>query len=199
MPVFLFLLSAQKASGQTTIAYNLTAAMQQEGKNVRIVSLFENSRLESWHKPEWLASLHNLPQDCDALWILTGQMNPAQVKAFTDEHCPAAECRYFICTTLEEADDADQIAAYTAEFEQAFGRKPDLIIPNKLKAHEWENNSRQLLALGEVCGYEKITDLLPECSRIHELPLDQKTVWEVPVDQIRLAFQKLLEQIKELL
>ncbi len=199
MPVFLFLLSAQKASGQTTIAFNLTAALQREGKNVRIVSLFENPRLESWQKPEWLASPDELPEDCDALWILTGQMTPDEVRAFADARCAGAKCRYFICTTLEEADDADKIAAYTKGFEQVFGRQPDLIIPNKLKAHEWENNSRQLFALGDAFGYEKITDLLPECSRIHELPLDRKTVWEVPVDQIRLAFEKLLTQVKELL
>ena len=47
---YFFLLAAQEASGQTTIAYNLGVSLCKQGKRVLIISLYPNSRLAAWRQ-----------------------------------------------------------------------------------------------------------------------------------------------------
>ncbi len=227
-PDYLFFIAAQDASGQTTIACNLGAAMKEQGRKPLVVSLYENQRLLFWNDipsvscppaenretivpgkgklPDFLifpfekeSSFARLPKILstlayDCFLILTGNTF-AHFPASLPETIPP-KSHFLLCTTLENPDDSHIIQDFLLTFRQKTGREIDLLIPNKLQVREWENNSRQLMELGEELGYEKMVDMLPECSRIRELPLDHKTVWEVPVDQMRFAFTKLLEQIE---
>lgn len=73
----------------------------------------------------------------------------------------------------------------------------DLIIPGLGKAGEWESNSRQLLALADYFGAEKIADLLPHCEAIHDLPQLKSVIWDLP-DRYRNrkdAFHNLLNHL----
>ena len=105
-----------------------------------------------------------------------------------------------VCTDLEHPDEL----ALIQTLQQILGgaddepRPVDLIISNKINTKEWDHNSQQLFALGDHFGYEILADPIPHCERIHDLPLTGRTAWELPQENLKSAFTRLVETVEGL-
>ncbi len=105
-----------------------------------------------------------------------------------------------VCTDLEHPTEL----ALIQTLQQSLGgandepRSIDLIISNKINTKEWDHNSQQLFALGDYFGYETLADPIPHCERIHDLPLTGRTAWELPQENLKSAFTRLVETVGEL-
>lgn len=75
----------------------------------------------------------------------------------------------------------------------------DLIIPSKARAGEWESNLEQITQLSEYFGEDRITDFIPFCEAIHDLPKEKKAVWDLPghYSNRKQAFDRLVDKILE--
>lgn len=73
-----------------------------------------------------------------------------------------------------------------------------LIIPNKMNSKEWANNSQQLFALADYFGTERISDPIPSCERLHDLPQLGRTVWQLNQQNLQDAFRRLVEAVEML-
>ena len=105
-----------------------------------------------------------------------------------------------VCTDLEHLDELALIQTLQQSLSSTDDEpKPvDLIISNKINTKEWDHNSQQLFALGDYFGYETLADPIPHCERIHDLPLTGRTAWELPQENLKSAFTRLVETVEAL-
>lgn len=99
-----------------------------------------------------------------------------------------------VCTDLEHANELKEFQTLEKQL-RASKSAISLIVPNKINTKEWDKNSRQLFALAEYFGFEMIADPIPHCERIHDLPLGGQTVWSIKQENIKDAFNRLLEVV----
>ncbi|MEA1962093.1 MAG: hypothetical protein U9N81_12650 [Bacillota bacterium] len=104
------------------------------------------------------------------------------------------------CTDLKHEDETCRLEKLQKELEvHSNGKRGiNLVLPTKINTNEWESNTNNLFAIGDYFGYERIADLLPFCERIHDLPKDGKTVWQLRQKNIQDAFNRLLERVEDL-
>jgi hypothetical protein len=66
--------------------------------------------------------------------------------------------RVLVCTDLQGEDEPEEIRQLLAKIPT---HEIGLIIPNRIETKERDHNSRQLMALGDLFGYEKLADPVP--------------------------------------
>lgn len=105
-----------------------------------------------------------------------------------------------VCTDLSHSNEVDAIISLENDLYNPAkpGNSISMLVLNKINTKEWEHNSQQLFALADYFGYERIADPIPHCERIHDLPLDGRTVWELSQQNIKDAFMSLVETVQKL-
>jgi len=68
------------------------------------------------------------------------------------------DAEMLVCTDLQGNQELQEIEELQTKIAP---RRISLIIPNRIETKEWDHNSRQLMALGDLFGYEKIADPVP--------------------------------------
>lgn len=105
-----------------------------------------------------------------------------------------------VCTDLNHGDELEELQGLE-EHLSAWSGKSDLIkllIPNKINTKEWEHNSQYLFSMADRYGFEKIADPIPHCERIHDLPLQGHTVWDLKQKNLQEAFNRLVETVQQI-
>ncbi len=104
------------------------------------------------------------------------------------------------CTDLKSEDEVYQMEVLQKGIEHlSAGRRGiNLVLPSKVNANKWESNTNILFDMGDFFGYERISDLIPLDHRIHHLPKNHKTVWDLHNTSIRDAFSRLLARVENL-
>ncbi|NMC27271.1 MAG: ParA family protein [Syntrophomonadaceae bacterium] len=105
-----------------------------------------------------------------------------------------------VCTDLKNDYELEELKAIELCWQESGGR-PDsitLIVPNKINTKEWEHNTEQLFAIADHFGFEKIADPIPHCERVHDLPLDGRTVWDLSQENLREAFLRLVSAVENI-
>jgi len=105
-----------------------------------------------------------------------------------------------VCTDLSHTNELEEFKALEQCMHDSTGKENciKLILPNKINTKEWEHNSRQLFALAYYVGFERIADPIPYCERIHDLPSQRHTVWELRQENIKDAFMRLVEAVENI-
>lgn len=218
----ILILAAHKGAGQTTIAVNLASALARRGKQVLIADQGGNAKLKDWLGLSLTADRHSPSAQPDApaitaswtnidYWDMAGtELIPAQFLTYyqyifllpaQDSACesmlPNCE-RILVCCSLEEKDAAQQVIALDQRLSR-LTRQPqpiNLVVLNKINTKEWHNNLESFSLLADYFGDEKIADPLPHCERIHDLPLQGRTVWELSQENLQDAFRRLTEMVE---
>jgi cellulose biosynthesis protein BcsQ len=103
-----------------------------------------------------------------------------------------------ICMDFSCAKEVEELIALE-KYLQGLSENPkaiSLIIPNKMNSKEWAHNSQQLFALADYFETERIADPIPFCERIHDLPQQGRTVWQLSQQNLRDAFHRLMEAVE---
>lgn len=226
MPKVISVISAFPGSGQTTIAVNLAAALAREGNKVLLLNLGNGEKLSGWldvnveqaegpgpvatdavyhsrrgidlfiHSPSdnvaGKAMFLNLQQrGYDYVFLLPASKGDCQLIAHIPGHV-------LVCTDLSHIDEVQAVISLAKVIKDLGKDGLDLIVPNKINTKEWEHNSGQLFTLADYFGYEKIADPIPYCERVHDLPLTGQTIWEINRENLKGAFNSLVEKALEL-
>lgn len=118
----------------------------------------------------------------------------------------AEDCRLFlmvadmvlVCTDFSQTNNLEELHAMEQLLQISLGqtRNINLIIPNKINTKEWDYNSQQLFALVDYFGAARIADPIPYCERIHDLPGQGKTVWQLSQQNLQSALGRLVEMVE---
>lgn len=204
------LLSPQPETGKTTAMINVATGLIRQGRSVLLGNLKEDPVFRTWLElPSTGPGIFSSHLGADILltpeeWIchdykcnyLFLEMDPDLLS----RQPSFAPCATIIWCCIKAGQESP---ANIIELDQAVRSRPghtpgiDLIVPGLGQAGEWESNSRQLLALADYFGEEKIADLLPHCEAIHDLPQLKSTVWNLP-DRYRNrkeAFHSLVKRL----
>lgn len=105
-----------------------------------------------------------------------------------------------VCTDLSHSNEITDIVSLENDLPNPTkpANRISLVVLNKINTREWEHTTQQLIALADYFGYERIADPIPHCERIHDLPLDGRTVWELSQQNIKDAFRSLVETVQNL-
>lgn len=103
-----------------------------------------------------------------------------------------------VCTDLKNDNELEEIKKVELCWQESGGQSDSitLIVPNKINTKEWEHNTEQLFAIADHFGFEKIADPIPHCERVHDLPLDGRTVWDLSQENLREAFLRLVSAVE---
>lgn len=215
------IVSQRSGCGQITLAVNLAGGLTRQGYRVMIADTGCNGKLNHWlgvlgeqddiEKGHTSQENHKLPIFQTRMGIDLLRYNGWQpplisllessvydyvifIPASEQECLLMTDCAAYVivCTDLGHANEVEEIQKIEQKLLAGKSCR-NLIVPNKINTKEWEKNSRQLFALAEYCGYENIADPIPYCERIHDLPLSNQTVWSLKQENIKDAFDRLLE------
>ncbi|MEQ8236412.1 MAG: ParA family protein [Syntrophomonadaceae bacterium] len=105
-----------------------------------------------------------------------------------------------VCTDLKHDNELEELKGVELCWQESGGRTDsiNLIVPNKINTKEWEHNTEQLFAMADYFGFEKIADPIPHCERVHDLPLDGRTVWDLSQENLREAFLRLVLAVENI-
>lgn len=218
----IIVLSAHAGAGQTTITVNLASALARQGHRVLIAEKGENAKLRAWLGLAQTADNHPTSPDHTSPGTLATRIGPdfwvmgdaerippefavdyeyifllPAIPAGCESLLPRCD-RILVCCSLEEKDTARQVIDLDQHLSSLTGspRPVDLVVMNKINTKEWHNNLECFSLLADHFGEERIADPLPHCERIHDLPLDGRTVWELSQENLQDAFMRLIEIIK---
>lgn len=224
----LSIVSIHPGSGQTTIAINLASGLVRNGYRVLlIVNMNSNDKPGKWlgidrdqhGSPDNqiltsrmgvdLLNMNSCSEDTGAKNVLAARLKGLDydyvlfLPAYQSDSCLLnGICDYLIaCTDLSHSNTVAEIISLENDFNDLTqpANRISLLVLNKINTKEWEHNSQQLFALDDYLGYERIADPIPYCERIHDLPLDGRTVWELSQQNLKDAFASLLETVEKLL
>lgn len=105
-----------------------------------------------------------------------------------------------VCIDFSCVKEVEELIALEKYLQDSSGKMKaiSLIIPNKMNSKEWANNSQQLFALADYFGTERISDPIPSCERLHDLPQLGRTVWQLNQQNLQDAFRRLVEAVEML-
>jgi len=114
------------------------------------------------------------------------------------EILPRTPAALLVCTDLKLGNEVETLKNLEQCWQESGGPADPvtLIVPNKINTKEWEHNTEQLFAIADHFGFSKIADPIPHCERVHELPLDGRTVWDLSQENLREAFQRLVSVVE---
>lgn len=204
------LLSPQPETGKTTAMINVATGLIRQGRSVLLGNLKEDLIFRTWLElPSTGPGIFSSHLGADILlapgerpfhdgnWdYLFLEMDPDLLSR--QPTFAIRTSRVWCCIKAGQEPPANVIELDQAVRSQTGHEQGiDLIVPGLGQAGEWESNSRQLLALADYFGEEKIADLLPHCEAIHDLPQLKSTVWNLP-DRYRNrkeAFHSLVKRL----
>lgn len=222
MTRIILVLSAHPGAGQTTITVNLASALVRQGHRVLIAEKGKNKKMRAWLGlekatdnqtaspyqivagivPTRIGTDFWVMEDADSIPTLF----PADYEYVFLLPDGSSRCenllpkcdRIMVCCSLDEKEAAARVIALDQCLSD-LTRNPkpiNLVVMNKINTKEWHNNLECFSLLADYFGEERIADPLPYCERIHDLPLDGRTVWELSQENLRDAFMRLTEAIK---
>ncbi|MDD2587032.1 MAG: ParA family protein [Syntrophomonadaceae bacterium] len=215
------IVSVHPGSGQTTITVNLASGLAHKGCRVLIADMGYNEKLYHWLgiKPaEDSKSIRVSRMGIDLL-NMTVSIDIATGAALFSPDIKQLDYDYLLvlptsksdcyllnelsvyvitCTDLSHSNDVADIISLENYLHDSVGRanRISLLVFNKINTKEWEHNSQQLFALADYFGYERISDPIPYCERIHDLQLERCTVWELSQQNLQVAFMSLVETVE---
>lgn len=88
-------------------------------------------------------------------------LHPATAQA-CQSSTPIAD-KVVVCTDLCQENGLRELQVLEENLRAAGGTSPgvSLIVPNRIDTREWDHNSRQLMALADYFGFDKIVDPIP--------------------------------------
>lgn len=179
----ILMISDHTGSGQTAVFVNLAAGLSKRGNKILMVDLGNNQRLTQWLKliqkrpqnvninepdkhilkvlpgVDYLNSCINLDlteYELEYKYLLMSPVMPEDCGEFL----PAAKYT-LVCTDLLSDRGIEEMKELEAKLAKSKTSGIDLIIPNRINTGEWRHNERQLTALADYFGYEKIADPIP--------------------------------------
>jgi len=218
-------ISTHAGAGKTTITVNLAAGLAQKGYNVLIWDQGKNDFLYKWlriNKQDLEQKKLYTQKSHTGIDVLIGDISIDSFskadlfKIFNNYYYIlldiddkpgylnlAIELADYIiaCTDLLPADEPELLATLDNKIQKLSGKELgiNLIVPCKVNAKEWDNNTQRLFTIADRMGYEKIADLIPACEAIHDLPLEGRTVWDLPgqYQNRKDAFNRLVERVDQ--
>lgn len=105
-----------------------------------------------------------------------------------------------VCIDFSSLKEVEDLIALEKYLLRSLGmcKGISLIIPNKMNSKEWAHNSQELFALADYFGNEILADPIPACERLHDLPQQGRTVWQLNQKNLQLAFRRLVEVVERL-
>lgn len=105
-----------------------------------------------------------------------------------------------VCIDFCSVKKVDELIALEKYLLSSHGKSKaiSLIIPNKMNSKEWAHNSQQLFTLADYFGTKRIADPIPACQRLHDLPQQGRTVWQLDQQNLQDAFRRLVEAVEML-
>ncbi len=105
-----------------------------------------------------------------------------------------------VCTDFRCDKEVEELIALEKYLQALSGKSKaiSLIIPNKINSKEWAHNSQQLFALADFFEIDRIADPIPACERIHDLPQQGHTIWQLDRQNLQEAFRRLVEAVEML-
>jgi cellulose biosynthesis protein BcsQ len=218
------LVSVNPGSGQTTITVNLAAALVRKERRVLIIEKGENPKLKTWLnidretddqvnvqteietvKTSALAGIdfwsmdeaNTIPaafnSNYDYIFLLPKTKSSCKTLLKLSNHS-------IVCCDLSQKNAANEVISLDRNLHDLnkAAHHFSLVVLNKINTKEWHNNTENFSLLADYFGYERIADPIPHCERIHGLPLDGRTVWELSQENLRDAFMRLTEAIESL-
>lgn len=208
------IVSTHPGSGQTTITVNLASGLARNGYHVLIVNPNYNDKLYKWLGIDPEQYSNGILSSRMGIDLLNMNLisSPALKEVDYDYllFIPASEADYLLlskmsdyliaCTDLSHNNEVADILSLEKYFHDSPGKANhiSLLVLNKINTKEWEHNSQQLFTLADYFGYERIADPIPYCERIHDLPLERRTIWELSQQNLKDAFLRLVEAVENL-
>ena len=215
--------SARNGGGKTTIIVNLASGLAQRGKSVLLLDMDNNDMLYKWLEIEKPVKEAGIISSCMGIdlfafpdkidiniesFSLPGNLNYDYLFIEADAQSSFMETAIgladivVVVSDLISEDEPGLIIELDKRIQNISGGKHNinLLLPSRINAKEWENNSKILFTLAEYFDYEKIADLIPSCAAIADLPELKKTVWDLPAhyQNRKNAFERLLQRLEEL-
>ena len=215
----ILIVSSNPGAGQTTLTVNLGSGLAGKGYRVMIAAAAGNRKLH-----DYLANLHregseereragskiSLALSLESSDLKLGM--PIEGEAAMDyilmtpeqqSECEAiiGTCDHvLVCIDFSGDDEIKKLIKWEQESSGWPVENPgiSLIVPNKMNSKEWEHNSKELFALTDYFGIERIADPIPACERVHDLFRLGKTVWQIDRQNLQDAFDRLLETVENL-
>lgn len=214
-------LSTRPGAGQTTITVNLVSALVRNGNRVLIAEKDENPKLKAWlgidqgthtNSPaqDQIGSVIAITRLGSDFWTMgDAQTIPAAFDSAYDYiflvPVSLSSCKILlrlsdhvmVCCDLSQVDAAAQVISLDQNISDLphGARQISLVVLNKVNTKEWHHNADHFSALANYFGYERIADPIPHCERIHDLPLDGHTVWDLSQENLQDAFRRLTEAV----
>jgi len=131
--------------------------------------------------------------DYDYLFFIPTSRTDCDLLSKLSEHL-------LICIDFRSDKEVENLIALEKYLQALSGKSKviSLIIPNKINSKEWAHNSRQLFALTDFFEIDRIADPIPACERVHDLPQQGHTVWQLDRQNLQEAFRRLVEAVEML-
>ncbi|HPT70049.1 MAG TPA: ParA family protein [Syntrophomonas sp.] len=220
MAKIILLVSVRSGSGQSTTAVNLASGLARKGYRVLVAEKGKNSKLRTWlgidqdeHFLNETSLVMTIAQMGFDFWGMENtDIIPDQFSHSYDYiillPASASDCitvqhlsdHTIVCSDLNRKDASAEVISFDRDYRirQSNTGIIDLIVLNKVNTKEWHHNAENFSLLTDYFGCERIADPIPHCERIHDLPLDGRTVWELSQDNLRDAFMRLTETVVSL-
>jgi len=182
--------STHTGTGKTTIVVNLAAGLMKKGYNVLIWNLNNDNLLHRWlsiNKENALPGndeaytitsrmgidvfICNSKEDLgkNEINFLKLSNNYDYLLLDVDSQPESLKLSAYLadvviaCTNLGP-NEPENLAALDKKIQDISVKKLaiNLVVPCKIKAREWENNTQQLFNIADWIGYEKIANLIPK-------------------------------------
>lgn len=213
----ILLFTSRPGAGANTIAVNLATGLIRHSYRVLLSGACENPGLGSWLEGPEDGQTGLLKKNPGLKW--RRQLKAVALDEVVNEGCDifiyimgkgleplkywASHRILTICTIEAGKVDFNNIIILDENIRHFSGgaKRLDLVVSNKVQPGEWNQNSNFIFELAEHLGWDRMADPIPYCEAIHDLSLDNKSIWDLP-SQYRNrqdAFQRLVERVLELI
>lgn len=220
--LILAVLSPVPRSGKTTILVNLAVGLQRKQHRVLIASGQNDSVIRNWLNPmnqveiapgfaiegSALGVDFFIKPDHDSYLtypdILKDSYDYILLDAGSDQNILGSEIMGsdIIIACVEAGASNNHILELENRLRELSNgsRGIELVVPAKARMGEWERNVEHLMALTEHFGADRIADFIPFCEAIHDLPRENKAVWDLPehYGNRKQAFDRLVDNVLKL-
>ncbi|HWP95690.1 MAG TPA: hypothetical protein VN426_02490 [Syntrophomonadaceae bacterium] len=212
----IFLLASQTGTGVNTIAVNLASGLARSSYRVLLSGACVDPGLIAWLEGPGNDQAELLKKFSGLEWRRKFEL--ADLETTFDHlydyliYIPGKDKEHLgsmikhqaltICVIDAGKDDADSIISMDEKFRRLCGGTKgfDLLVSNKVRPGEWDKSSTLIFDLAGQLGWDKLADPIPYCEAIHDLAMENKSVWDLPsqYSNRQEAFQRLVQRVVEL-